>query len=272
MNNDNETKYTNEISAFLKNKRSHLSPLDVGLPGGARRRIKGLRREEVAALAGVGVTWYTWLEQGRDVNVSDYVLDRISQALRLSDIEKTHLFFLVKGRAPRHKTSRNYVVPRSVQVMMEDISGRPAFVFNIFWDVLLWNQAAASVFGFLRNSQDERPNMLRMLFLDSKLNSRIKDWDTQAPLFVASFRRDYVKAYKDSQIDNLLIELQEKSPLFKSLWQNQSVEGRCRGKRSIYVSGYGYIDFLHTTFIVDDEANIRLALYVTTRNEHIIKG
>jgi transcriptional regulator with XRE-family HTH domain len=249
-----------DLAEFLKKKRENISPTSVGLPQTGRRRTPGLRREEVAALAGVGLTWYTWLEQGRHINVSSHVLDRISDILNLDDVERRHLFMLAHKRPPVAAAETTYQIPSIVRTLLDDLSLRPAYVFNLRWDVLAWNCAAQRLFDFDGRPKSEL-NMLWMLFGDQILSDRIRDWEEQAPLFVASFRRDFAQASNDREMVELVAALEEISPLFRSLWRSQSVQGRCQGRRSFEMGGIGFVEFDHSTLIVNADEHVRLALY-----------
>src|SRR5258707_6015220 len=132
-----------ELRAFLRSRRARLSPADVGLPeNGRRRRTPGLRREELAALAGVGVTWYTWLEQGRPITVSTQVLDSLSRALRLDAVEHTHLFVLARGELPAPPLPATDSVEPPVWQILDALGVLPAYVANARSDVVAWNAAA----------------------------------------------------------------------------------------------------------------------------------
>lgn len=255
-----------ELAEFLRTRRGALSPLDLGLPLTTRRRAPGLRREEVAAMAGVGVTWYTWLEQGRDINVSAHFLDKVAGVLNLDEVERRHLFLLAHKRPPVVRTRTSCRIPDIIRRLLDDLEQRPAYVFNLRWDVIAWNAAAQRVFGFDDQARDER-NMMWMLFADDRLNSRISEWDSQAGLFVASFRRDFAQAPDDAAMANLVSRLETKSGLFRSLWRGHSVHGRCRGRRSFDVEGIGRVEFDHTTLVVSAEDHLRLALYAATDDD-----
>lgn len=249
-----------ELADFLRRRRESLSPLDVGLPAGKRRRTPGLRREEVAALAGVGITWYTWLEQGRAISVSSAFLDNIARVLMLDEIERRHLFLLAHQRPPAMTGQAWCELPPLVRRLLDDLTLRPAYVANLRWDVTGWNAAAARLFGFAERDSSER-NMLWMLFADDRLNSRIAEWELQAPQVLASFRRDFAQAPQDDGMLALVTALERVSPTFKTLWNRHDVHGRCEGRRSFLVDGIGPVTFEHTSFIVDQEKHLRLVFY-----------
>lgn len=252
-----------ELADFLRSRREALSPLDVGLPAGKRRRTPGLRREEVAALAGVGITWYTWLEQGRSIRVSTHFLDNISRVLKLDDIERRHLFLLAHQRPPALTAQTWCQLSPMVRLLMDDLTLRPAYVLNLRWDVLGWNTAADDLFGFTHRPESER-NMLWMLFADDRLNSQIVDWSSQAAQVLASFRRDFARAPEDEDMVNLVDMLTEVSVGFKTLWNQHDVHGRCEGRRIFRLAGEGEVAFDHTSFIVDEDKHLRLVFYART--------
>ncbi len=131
-----------DLAAFLRARRERVSPADVGLPSGGRRRTPGLRREEVASLAGVGLTWYTWLEQGRDIGVSAAFLDSLARVLKLDAAERRHLFLLAHERPPAEPGKTWCVVPPLVRRLMHDLAPHPAYILNLRWDVLTCNEPA----------------------------------------------------------------------------------------------------------------------------------
>ncbi|QCR38286.1 helix-turn-helix transcriptional regulator [Nissabacter sp. SGAir0207] len=249
-----------ELADFLRRRREDLSPLEVGLPAGKRRRTPGLRREEVAALAGVGITWYTWLEQGRDISVSTAFLDSISRVLKLDEIARRHLFLLAHQRPPALAGQTWCELSPLVRLLLDDLTTRPAYVLNLRWDVIGWNAAAERLFGFGQREAAER-NMLWMLFADERLSSRIVEWAAQAPQVLASFRRDFAQAPEDEGMVALVETLTHLSAPFEQLWHQHDVHGRCEGRRSFLIEGQGAVAFNHASFIVDQDKHLRLVFY-----------
>jgi transcriptional regulator with XRE-family HTH domain len=245
-----------------------MSPLDVGLPMGRRRRTPGLRREEVATLAGVGLTWYTWLEQGRDIRVSTAFLDAISRVLKFDEVERRHLFLLAQQRPPILPGRPSCELPPLVRRVLDDLIVRPAYVFNLRWDVIGWNAGAERLFGFAERAPGER-NMLWMLFADDRLSRRILEWGFHAPRILASFRRDFAKAPEDNDMAELVGSLERASPSFRDLWRRHDVQGRCAGRRDLLLDGLGPVAFEHSTFVVDEDNHLRLALYATLADDDL---
>ncbi|WP_447878094.1 helix-turn-helix transcriptional regulator [Serratia fonticola] len=249
-----------ELADFLRMKREKLSPQAVGLPSGTRRRTPGLRREEVAALAGVGLTWYTWLEQGREINASVEFLEDLARVLKLDATERYHLFLLAHQRPPVVAGHQWCQVTPLVRRLLDDLTLRPAYVMNLSWDIIAWNPAADRLFTIAERQPQQR-NMLWMLFADPELNQRLMEWQEQAPQILASFRRDYARAPQDATMLQRIQALSDVSPQFRQLWQQHDIHGRCQGQRTFLVAGAGEVTFEHASFIVDEENHLRLVMY-----------
>ncbi|MCP1292824.1 helix-turn-helix transcriptional regulator [Chromobacterium sp. S0633] len=248
-----------DLAAFLRARRERLSPADVGLPSGGRRRTPGLRREEVAALAGVGLSWYTWLEQGRDIGVSAAFLDNLARVLKLDAAERRHLFLLAHERPPVEPGKTWCVVPPLVSRLMHDLAPHPAYVLNLRWDVLAFNAPAARLFAFDRQLPGRR-NLLWMLFTEPLLHQRFLDWEKQAPLMLSSFRRDFARATQQADIHELVDELERVSPDFKAWWRQHQVLSACSGVRRLLVDGTEQ-SYEHTTLTIDEDRHLRLVVY-----------
>ncbi|MCU6666560.1 MAG: helix-turn-helix transcriptional regulator [Silvania sp.] len=247
-----------DLAAFLRAQRERLSPVDVGLPSGTRRRTPGLRREEVAALAGVGLTWYTWLEQGRDIGVSSTFLDNLARVLKLDAAERRHLFMLAHERPPAEPGKTWCVLPPLVRRLMHDLP-HPAFVLNLRWDVLGFNALADELFNFGCHIPEQR-NLLWLLFTDNTLQRRIVDWNEQAPLMLSSFRRDFTRASQNTDIAELVNELEYVSPEFKGWWRQHQVPAKCNGVRHLLI-GEQALPFEFTSLTVDEDRHLRLIVY-----------
>ena len=249
-----------ELAEFLRSRRERLSPEEMGLPAGGRRRTPGLRREEVAALAGVGLSWYTWLEQGREISVSATFLDNLSRTLRLDATERRHLFLLAHQRLPPEPGKTWCTVPALINRLMADLPLRPAYVLNLRCDVLTWNVAADRGFGFTARPADRR-NLLWMLFTSPRMRELFSPWDEQALQILSSFRRDFVRATQDSDIAALVKDLEKASPDFKAWWRQQDIHGPCQGIRHLEVETVGHVEFEHTTLTIDEDRHLRLVYY-----------
>ena len=248
-----------ELTEFLRTRRERLTPEDVGLPSGRRRRTPGLRREEVAALAGVGLTWYTWLEQGREIGVSAEFLDNLARVLKLDAAERRHLFLLAHERPPAEPGKTFCTVPSLAGRLVGDLAPHAAYIINLRWDVLAFNAPADALFGFGRHGEGSR-NLLRLLFTDPALRDAIVDWHEQAPAMLASFRRDFAAAREDPDAKALVAQLEAISPEFKHWWRSQDVHAPCTGTRRIRVEGTP-VTFEHTSLTLDGGQHLRLVVY-----------
>ena len=255
-----------ELADFLRSQRERITPQEVGLPAGGRRRTPGLRREEVAALAGVGLSWYTWLEQGREIGVSASFLESLSRTLKLDATERRHLFLLAHQRLPPEPGKTWCVVPALVHRLMADLPLRPAYVLNLRWDVLAWNVAADKVFGF-SSVPAERRNLLWLLFTAPTLRTLLDPWEDQALQILSSFRRDFVRAPQDPDIGNLVRDLEKVDPDFRAWWRQQDIHGPCQGIRHFQVPDIGPVVFDHTSLSIDVDRDLRLVYYAAREAE-----
>lgn len=183
--------------------------------------------------------------------------------LKLDEIERRHLFLLAHQRPPAMTAQTDCQLSPMIRLLLDDLTLRPSYILNLRWDILGWNAAADSLFGFTQRPESER-NMLWMLFSDSQLNSNIVDWSAQAPQVLASFRRDFAQAPEDEDMTNLVAMLSGISDDFKDLWSQHDVHGRCEGRRIFRTASEGEVAFDHTSFIVDDEKHLRLVFYAKT--------
>lgn len=257
-----------ELSDFLRSRRERLEPADVGLPSTGRRRTPGLRREEVAALSGVGLAWYTWLEQGREISVSSTFLDNLARVLRLDAAERRYLFFLTQKRAPAEPGRTWCIVPSVIHRLMGDLTLRPAYVINLRWDVLAWNEAADRVFGFSSYKPEER-NFLWMVFADQKYRTLFNPWEDHAHQILSHFRRDFARATHEPNILALIKNLEALDADFKGWWEEQDVHSPYNGQRRINIEGAGLVCFDHSMLTIDEDRHLRLIyLAPTEQNQH----
>lgn len=257
----------NELSEFLTRHRRKLTPADVGLPSHGRRRTPGLRREEVAALAGVGLTWYTWFEQGRDIQVSEKFLLSVSYALKLDDAECSHLFLLAHKRPPPPEAHQSVSVTPLIQQLMDDLATRPAYVLNLRWDVIAWNKKADDLFGFSARERELR-NILRMMFADPDMRRQLPAWRDDAPKILAQFRYDFAVAPDDPPMLALVEDLKELSADFRRWWETPDSEQARRGIGSVTTAATERKDFRHETLVVDEHRHLRMVVYFAEQTSH----
>ncbi|MGI8505488.1 MAG: helix-turn-helix transcriptional regulator [Solirubrobacteraceae bacterium] len=255
-----------ELADFLRKRRAHLKPDEVGLPSGGRRRTPGLRREEVAHLAGVGATWYTWLEQGRDVRASLDVLEALSRALRLTPAERTHLVLLGRGEEPPPCKSAERV-SSTVRRLIENLGPNPAFVIGRRWDYLAWNEAMTAIFGDLGAVPRAARNHVWMHFMDAARRELFPDWERSARLVVAKFRADSARHIGDPEFEQLIGTLRKSSPEFCRAWKKHEVARSGEGRKVICHPVVGTMVFEHAVFNPQEAPEQRLVLYSPVSEE-----
>lgn len=208
-----------ELTAFLRNRRDRVTPEDVGIAPGARRRTPGLRREEVALLAGVSVTWYTWLEQGRKINVSAQVLDSVADVLRLTTAERAHLFELVH---PAPAAVGGGAISADVQAVLDALEPNPACVYDGKFDLLACNTTYAMVFPELSRAPRHRRNLLWEVCASAVSGQPLGNRH-MLPRMVAVVRTNYARHAGDMQWSRLIEQLCESSAEFARLWSAHQV-------------------------------------------------
>jgi transcriptional regulator with XRE-family HTH domain len=210
-----------ELASFLRSRRERITPEQVGLAPGGRRRTPGLRREEVAQLAGVGVTWYTWLEQGRDIKASDQVLDAIANTLLLDPHERAHMFTLAGSAQPVALAECRAISP-AMHLILRQLEPLPAIVQNTRTDILGYNRLHERLLD-LDSIPFEDRNSLLQLFTNPEWRTRMIDWSDAVPRLVAQFRAAMANHLTDARWKSLVRRLQATSPEFKAMWERHDV-------------------------------------------------
>ncbi|MCF3166688.1 helix-turn-helix domain-containing protein [Streptomyces violaceoruber] len=253
-----------ELSEFLRTRRAKLQPQDVGLPEfGRHRRVPGLRREELAQLAGVSVAYYTRLEQGNGRNVSVEVLDAIARALRLTDAEHAHLTHL--ARPARHKKKRRPARAQRVRTgllyLLESMEGIPAYVTGARSDILAWNPMAAAVFGDWGALPPGERNWARLVFLSPAYRDLFVNWDSKASDMV-SYLRLYAGCHPDDpELSALVGELSVKSEEFRRLWATHNVKEKGHGTKLVRHPLAGDLTLSYETLNLPDDEEQHLVTY-----------
>lgn len=259
------------LGEFLRARRERLRPEDLGLPPGARRRVPGLRREEAAQLCGISSTWYTWLEQGRTIDVSVETLHAIAQGLQLSRAERVYLFELAARADPRPERSQEAGLER-LEALVRSVRA-PAYVLDRHWDAIAWNRPAAELFAdWLRaparraaplasRAVSER-NLLRYVFLDARAPRFIVDWQERARRLVAEYRAD-TASWRDDPVHQMLVrELCAASAAFDAAWRSQRVQSRDGGLRAFQHSRRGPLRYEQFTLHLAQRTGLKLTVLV----------
>jgi transcriptional regulator with XRE-family HTH domain len=250
-----------ELAEFLKACRARLTPEAVGLPPGGRRRTPGLRREELAQLAGVGVTWYTWLEQGRPINVSGQVLDAVATTLCLTDLERAHLYSLAEATPVRAKTGvhTDDLVLAEILTALDPV---PAVITNTRYDILQPNKAYSDLFHDWHTMPCVHRNLLWCIVTEPLARKQLLNYDTEVPYLVARMRAAYVEHIGDPAWETDLARLRKLSPEFAQLWSRHEIAESQPRLRRIQHAIAGELAFTVTELTVPSHPD--LILFVET--------
>ncbi len=250
------------LADFLRTRRERLSPAEVGLPDRRRRRTPGLRREEVAVLADVGTTWYTWLEQGREIRASEAVLDRLATALRLNPEERTHLFLLARQQTPANSDPiGDTSIPPSLRHVLDTLVPNPAYVTGRRCDILAWNQATCLLFGDLASVPEEQRNIVWLLFTDPLIRERIVGWEPFARAALASLRACNAQHPGDVSFQHLIKQLREASPEFRRWWRSHEVRRFAANPLDFEHPEIGRLTLCPSLFLVAGDQDLSLFTY-----------
>lgn len=253
------------IHEFLRARREGLTPDDVGLPWHAEgRRVPGLRREEVASLAGVSVDYYTRLEQGRAKNVSEQVLNAVADALRLDDLERTHLRQLANPQRSTLATGPARVRP-SVQLVLDGLPHCPAYVRDRRMNVVASNPLWRALFDNMDGYPGKNPNIARWTFLDPRSIETYPDWETVAREIVHTVRAGAAVHPSDTQLTQLIGELGARSAQFATWWAEQRVYQRSQGTKRIRSGIVGELRLSYNAFTMIGDDDLTLVVYTADR-------
>jgi len=251
------------LSSFLKSKRAKIMPEDAGFPVGARRRTPGLRREEVAQLAGVSTTWYTWLEQGRDIQVSASVLDCVAAALQLNDDEREYLYALALGSGHSTlpiKEEQTEITP-SLKRILKELRFCPTIISDRRCQIVGWNEAASHVFMDFDQIPPEQRNMIELLFTRKEFRRLAGNWEHFVGGFLAIFRAYYGQYVQDDWYERFIDEMKESHPEFQYLWEQSQVSSAPDVLLEFRHARVGKMLFHLTSFQVKGTTDLRCSVY-----------
>ncbi|MFJ9499111.1 helix-turn-helix transcriptional regulator [Brevibacillus centrosporus] len=252
-----------ELSAFLKAQRAKILPQSVGLSPGTRRRTPGLRREEVAQLAGVSSTWYTWLEQGRDIKVSPSVLDAVAKALQLTVDERKYLYALAleTGTGALLREEQQPQISPALQRILKELRSCPTIISDRRLHIVGWNEAAAHVFMDFEQIPYELRNMIRILFTRKEFQRLAVNWEHFISGFLAIFRAYYGQFVEDEWYERFLQEMRELHPSFQSLWEESRVSSAPEVLIEFRHAKAGKMTFHLTSLQVQGDVDLRCSIY-----------
>jgi transcriptional regulator with XRE-family HTH domain len=249
-----------ELAEFLRSRRARVSPEQVGLPGGTRRRTQGLRRAEVALLAGVSAEWYTWLEQGRDIHVSVQVLESLASVLQMDANERAHLFLLALRQPPPVETFSAPTISPTLQQFLNQLGTIPACIVDARLNVVAWNAAFRVVFGYYTTMSERERNLIWRLFTPSARLGN-EEWEAIARVYLAQLRAGYGRFINDPWWAQQIAELSEMSPQFRELWARHDVLNVSEGRKLILHPLVGELTFDFLFLQTVDSFDLRLLIH-----------
>jgi transcriptional regulator with XRE-family HTH domain len=257
-----------EVREFLQSRRAKVTPHQAGLPAGGARRVAGLRRSEVAALAGMSVEYYAKLERGALAGASAGVLESLARALQLDDAERVHLFDLARAAdgtsalaRPRRRSTRAWTVRPSLQWALDAITAGPAFVRNGRMDLLAANPLARAFYDDIYTNSQEPPNLARYAFLDSASQKFYPDWEQIADITVAILRTEAGRDPHDKDLHDLVGELSTRSDEFRARWAAHNVRHHGTGTKHYHHHLVGDLTLAYEGLEMAAEPGLTLTIY-----------
>lgn len=253
------------LGDFLRTRRARLSPAEVGLPQGSRRRTLGLRREEVASLASVGISWYTALEQGRDIRPSEAILSSLADVLRLTPDERQHLFWLAGYSLvikPVREQEEN--ISPALHQMLGALEPNPAYIIGLCWNYLAWNEAADRIFSITSAQGPYAYNLLWQLFMSPEKRQLYVNWDKVAQNVVAEYRTETEKYPCDGFSQRFIQDLRAASEDFDRLWMQYDVQRTIIRRKEINHAQLGRLSFDHTPLQLMEHPTLKMIVYTPT--------
>lgn len=264
-----------ELGAFLRRQRESADRADYDLPALPRGRKKGLRREEIAFLSGVSVTWYTWLEQGRDIHPSRQVIDAVAVNLRLTAAEHDYVLGLAGFTpAPRPVPVAPAPVPQHVQGVLDMLDPAPAFTLTAHWDIAAWNHAYEGLFPGVATAPPEERNLLLFVFTDDYVRAMLPDWELTSRQFLAEYRAETGQRVSGPEHVRLVEHLRHASTAFRTAWDEHAI-GRFSSRRREFIHPeVGDLIFDQANLVPQDAPDLRLVAYLPvegTGTEHRVR-
>lgn len=254
-----------ELGAFLRARREQLDRVAYGLPPAGRGRAVGLRREEVSYLSGVSVTWYTWLEQGRQIRPSRQVLDAVARALRLTAPEHDYILALCGLASSRPGLAESVTAaPEHVQRLLDALEEHPAYALAPDWGLAGWNHAYETLYPNVATAPPEQRNLLWLVFTDPFVRTLLDDWDLTSRRFLAEFRAEAGPRLSEPQYLDLVARLVEVSPAFRDGWESHDIRGFQSRERVFHHPDAGRLVFEHHQLRPSDRPDIQLVVYTAT--------
>lgn len=258
---NNENHRYKELADFLKTRRAKVLPSQVGLSSATRRRTPGLRREEVAQLAGIGITWYTWLEQGRPIHVSTQVIESLSKVLLLDKHERIHLHLLANQPLPVELPGYQGTVSPILQHVLDSLVLCPSLVTDQRWNVIAWNKAASLIFGDFSEMSVRERNIVWAMFTDHKYKQLFVDWTLHAKGLLGRFRSTCGQYIEDSWLAQFIDDLNMQSTEFNLWWSFHEIQSNSEKYKQLNHPTAGILDFEVSNFDVSDNSGLKMIVH-----------
>lgn len=260
------------LASFLKSKRAKTSPSSQGFKVNSRRRVAGLTREEVAISSGISLTWYTWLEQARNVNPSVKAIESLAKTLQLNSTERNYLYKLTQEKPVHSLSAREKQVPDELNIFLSQLDPKPAYIFNSAWEVLAWNKAAQAIFGSFFYDGSYSNNLLYKLLIDSSWRELFYDWEDICQAAVEQFRASIISATQDTYIESLIEELKEKSLEFNQYWDSHIVSPSPLRQKNINHPDIGSLLLNYVSLKpTGDHTDLTITIYTANSKEDKMK-
>lgn len=258
---NNEKYRYKELADFLKTRRSKIHPFQVGLSSAVRRRTPGLRREEVAQLAGISLTWYTWLEQGRPIHVSTQIIESLTRVLLLDKQERIHLYLLAKHPLPTDIPGYQETVSPALQHILDNLILCPSLVIDQRWNVIAWNKAASLMFGDFANMNVHERNIVWAVFTNNNYKHLLVDWNLYAKRLLARFRATCGQYVEDPWLAKFIDDLKAQSTEFNLWWPLYEIESNSEKYKQLNHPVAEILDFEVSYLDVSDNSGLKLIVH-----------
>lgn len=266
----NEDQRYQELGDFLKTRRAKITPEQAGITSVGRRRTPGLRREEVATLAGISLTWYTWLEQGREIQVSEQVVQSLVKVLQLNMEESTHLYDLAQVPVPIHITPFEGAINPMLQHMIDSLEYSPTLILDSRWNIVGTNHILDKAVKLEGISHFKNENLLRLMFTNAKFMATMPEWSSVAEIMTGRFRKEFGRNIEDPWMNDFVDQLIQDSTEFTRLWALHDINSEEEHEKTFQNDKIGDVSFEETSF--DVSGNMQLKMYVFTPKDEISKS
>lgn len=253
-----------ELGDFLRTRRHHVDPSAAGLNPSSQRRTPGLRREEVSLLSGVSLTWYTWLEQGREINPSRQVIDALARTLRMSPAEHEYVLHLTGHATALSLDQTSITIPAHGQRLLDALEDSPAYALTHNWTIVAWNRAYEAFYPNVATTPRAERNLLWLVFTDPYVKDLLADWETDSRRFLTQFRAEAGPRVHEPAFSRLIHKLQNASEHFRTGWASHDVDHFTSSQRRFKHPQAGTLLLEHHRLALSDCPDLHVVIYTAT--------